>query len=178
MAPAHSRFTPNNTSNPFVGTHANQHLAHQVTHLQHPNQNIQGQNLGGHHGFGGNQNVNLFTQAGNGGLAAGFGGGGGGIGSGGGSALDTQEARMRFAHGAHLQQQGNDGAGLGAGGKGANSRIREVWKSNLAQEMDILRSMVDKYPYISMVCAKALAGLLPASSTLLTLYRTPSSRAL
>lgn len=30
-------------------------------------------------------------------------------------------------------------------------RIREVWQSNLAQEMQILRSLVDKYPYISMV---------------------------
>lgn len=155
MAPAHNRFTPSNASNPFVGTHVNQNIGHQVPHLQHPTQGLQGQNLGGHPGFGSNQNVNIFTQAGNGGLAAGF-GGGGGIGSGGGSALDTPEARMRFAHGAHLQQQGSDGAGLG---KGGNTRIREVWKSNLAQEMDILRSMVEKYPYISMVSVRAPSRL-------------------
>lgn len=31
------------------------------------------------------------------------------------------------------------------------SRIRDVWKHNLAQEMAVLRSLVDKYPYISMV---------------------------
>lgn len=30
-------------------------------------------------------------------------------------------------------------------------RIRDVWRNNLAQEMQILRGLVDKYSYISMV---------------------------
>lgn len=36
---------------------------------------------------------------------------------------------------------------------GIKSRIRDVWKHNLAQEMATLRSLVEKYPYISMVCS-------------------------
>jgi CCR4-NOT transcription complex subunit 7/8 len=56
---------------------------------------------------------------------------------------------MRFAHGAQIQEnaaRGQDGA------KGiAGQRIREVWRSNLHQEMDMLRSLIDQYPYISMV---------------------------
>jgi CCR4-NOT transcription complex subunit 7/8 len=56
---------------------------------------------------------------------------------------------MRFAHGAQIQEnaaRGQDGA------KGiVGQRIREVWRSNLHQEMDMLRSLIDQYPYISMV---------------------------
>lgn len=56
---------------------------------------------------------------------------------------------MRFNHGAQLQ----DNAVRGQGGAKnlENQRIREVWNSNLHQEMDVLRSLIDKYPYISMV---------------------------
>jgi len=57
---------------------------------------------------------------------------------------------MRFAHGAQLQQE----AALGRmpdGTKNLAGRIREVWRNNLYQEMELLRSLVDQYPYVSMV---------------------------
>lgn len=153
MPPAVSRFAPQNLSNPFA--HLNQHAIHQSPHLQHPNQNIQAQNLGGHPGFGGANpnNVNIFapTSAGSG-LPAGF-GVGGGLGGGGGTGLASHAAQMGFAHGAALQQQqAHEAAGIaGTGAKGMGARIREVWRGNLHQEMEILRSLADKYPYISMV---------------------------
>ena len=73
----------------------------------------------------------------------------------GGTGLASHSAQMSFARGGQMQQQqsrihegqiGNDGkAGQ------AKSRIRNVWKSNLASEMHTLRQLVEKYPYIAMV---------------------------
>lgn len=68
----------------------------------------------------------------------------------GGTGLDGQEARMRFTHAAQLQHEAALGRGQD-GGKGMGQRIREVWRTNLHQEMDLLRSLIDQYPYISMV---------------------------
>ena len=84
-------------------------------------------------------------------LAGGF-GGGGGLGTGGGTGLASHAAQMGFAHGASLQQQAHNGVHEG-GQRGAASkgRIRDVWKSNLHEEMEHLRRLVDKYPYIAMV---------------------------
>lgn len=119
-------------------------------HQQHQ-QSIQ------HQGFGASQahNLSLFGQhqssfqTGAGLGAAGLGAAAALGGTGGGTGLDGHEARMRFAHGAQLQEnavRGQDGAkGL------AGQRIRDVWRSNLHQEMDMLRSLIDQYPYISMV---------------------------
>jgi len=157
MPPHGGRFPGHNLSNPFA------HLSgpipqqqQQPLHQQHQQQNMQ------HGGFGGgNQahNLNLFGQhqggfQSNAPLGGGLGGAGLGAaaaigGAGGGTGLDGHEARMRFAHGAQIQEnaaRGQDGA------KGiAGQRIREVWRSNLHQEMDMLRSLIDQYPYISMV---------------------------
>ena len=75
---------------------------------------------------------------------------------GGGIGLASQSAQMSFARGGQLphQQQPVISEGhLGNDGKtgSARSRIRNVWKNNLAFEMQTLRQLVDKYPYIAMV---------------------------
>lgn len=113
----------------------------------------------GHPGFAGNPNTNInpFTLSGagiaNGMSVAGFPGAGA---DGGGTGLASHAAQMGFARGAQMQQaqlhQGHDGRlALDAKGGAVKSRIRDVWKHNLAHEMAVLRQLVDKYPYISMV---------------------------
>jgi CCR4-NOT transcription complex subunit 7/8 len=160
MARNGGRYPGHNLSNPFAhlaGGPMNPQPQMQQQQQQHQQQNLQ------HPGFGGaNQahNLNLFGghnqtgfQSNAGGIGAGLGGGLGAaanIAEGrGGTRLDSHEARMGFAHGAQLQEnavRGHDGA------KGiAGQRIRDVWRSNLQQEMDVLRSLVERYPYISMV---------------------------
>lgn len=42
---------------------------------------------------------------------------------------------------------------------GANSRIRQVWRHNLEQEMAVLRQLIIKYPYVSMVRCQSLASV-------------------
>ncbi|KAF2087596.1 ribonuclease H-like protein, partial [Saccharata proteae CBS 121410] len=156
MPPTVSRYPAHNVSNPFQ--HLNQqHALQQASHLQqHANAGLQGQNMGGHPGFGAgnpNGNINIFGPAAGNAGTGGFGGGAGlGGGGGGGTGLASHAAQMGFAHGAALQQQRDHEAASIASqsSKGMNGRIREVWKNNLAQEMAILRNLVDKYPYISM----------------------------
>lgn len=101
--------------------------------------------------------MNPFTLSGagmvNGMSAAGFASVGA---DGGGTGLASHAAQMGFARGAQMQQQqlhqGHDGRlALDAKTGAVKSRIRDVWKHNLAHEMAVLRSLVDKYPYISMV---------------------------
>lgn len=86
----------------------------------------------------------------------------GGLPDGGGTGLASHAAQMGFLRGAQMQQQQqqqaqqqqthlvHDGR-LTVDGKADKSRIRDVWKHNLAQEMEALRALVEKYPYISMV---------------------------
>lgn len=118
-------------------------------------------------------NLNLFTHAGGGGggsngnaYANGFGGM-----AGGGTGLGSHAAQMGFAHGAALQrQEASESSGVGQSEwKGmAKGRIRDVWRGNLAQEMAVLRMMVEKYPYISMVCLSQGSGI-PSARVVMSL---------
>ncbi|KAJ9642988.1 CCR4-NOT core DEDD RNase subunit [Coniosporium tulheliwenetii] len=145
MPPTAGRYHQSNPSNPFA--HYNPHAIQQPSHIPQANPSLRAQNLGGHPGFAGG---NVFGPgAGNGGLQGHF-GGGGGLAGGGGTGLASQEAQMRFAHAPAIQQQAHDGPTPAPGAKGMGTRIREVWRNNLAQEMQMLRSLVEKYPYISM----------------------------
>lgn len=79
-----------------------------------------------------------------------------GAGDGGGSGLASHAAQIGFARGAQMQQQQllqtHDGRlALETKAGAVKTRIRDVWKHNLAQEMAVLRQLVEKYPYISMV---------------------------
>jgi CCR4-NOT transcription complex subunit 7/8 len=82
----------------------------------------------------------------------GYGGVGAGIG-GGGSGLASEAAFAGFARGAQIQQQQAHQAEAAQIGSraGQAGRIREVWAGNLDQEFNLLRNLILKYPYISMV---------------------------
>lgn len=115
-----------------------------------------------------NSQINAFTANGNllslaGGLNSG-GAFGVGVGVGNESGLASHAARMSFAHAGNLQQQQQQHAQQQSHVLGehqtrsqAKSRIREVWKHNLHEEMATLRDLVDKYPYIAMVRNKCSA---------------------
>jgi CCR4-NOT transcription complex subunit 7/8 len=108
--------------------------------------------LGNNPGFmNANSMNNPFAVNGNAlSISGGF--GSSGLGMPGGTGLASQAAQMGFAN-ASMQQHGHNGvgeAGSRSRGKG-ESRIREVWKNNLAEEMAILRQLVDQYQYIAMV---------------------------
>ena len=154
------RFAPQGLGGPFphmqqnhLSHHGNQHHPPGSAGLPPPSFN------NSHPGFGhGNQAsaMNAFTGANNvNGLASAFGGGalGGGVG------LGSTEAMRSFAHGAQIQQQQSRDA-MRRGSTGVKvqqkSRIRDVWQGNLVQEMQNLRELVDKYPYISMVGSHSL----------------------
>ncbi|KKK15027.1 hypothetical protein P175DRAFT_0509919 [Aspergillus ochraceoroseus IBT 24754] len=162
MPPPVGRYGPAGLSGPY--SHLQAHLQQQQQQPQHhpahaPSSNtaLPPPSLGGHPGFATgnpNTNINPFTLSGagiaNGMSVAGFGGT-----DGGGTGLASHAAQMGFARGAQMQQQQlhqvHDGR-LTLDGKasGVKTRIRDVWKHNLAQEMAVLRQLVEKYPYISM----------------------------
>jgi hypothetical protein len=105
-----------------------------------------------------------------------------GAGDGGGSGLASHAAQIGFARGAQMQQQQllqtHDGRlALETKAGAVKTRIRDVWKHNLAQEMAVLRQLVEKYPYISMVWSPTIWGLIQSRSTDAS-YRIPSSLAL
>ncbi len=133
-----------------IATHYQQYTPHSQSHAS----GLPPPSLGANPSFmNPNSNINPFTVNGNAmGIPQGYGAGGGGLGVGGGTGLASHAAQMGFAHGAALQQQGHNGISE-QGGRGMvkQGRIREVWKHNLQEEMDTLRRLVDRYPYISMV---------------------------
>ena len=166
MPPAVSRFGPPNLSNtPFSHLQQQPHLPHHTSqHQTQASGALPPPVFNSQHTFGQNNpgaNINPFAPTGNtNGLAGGF-GTGSSI-SGGGTGLASQAAIMGFQHGAALEQRQQRDAVRRTSGGGAKhqtkGRIREVWQSNLAQEMQILRSLVEKYPYISMVrCCRTFA---------------------
>ncbi|CEL04628.1 ribonuclease H-like domain-containing protein [Aspergillus pseudodeflectus] len=163
MPPPVGRYGPAGLTGPY--SHLQQtHLQQQQQPQHHPhaqssNTALPPPSLGGHPGFATgnpNTNINPFTLTGaagvgNGMSVAGF----GGAADGGGTGLASHAAQMGFARGAQMQQQqlhqAHDGRfTLEGKAGGVKTRIRDVWKHNLAQEMAVLRSLVEKYPYISM----------------------------
>jgi CCR4-NOT transcription complex subunit 7/8 len=80
--------------------------------------------------------------------------GGAGLGMPGGTGLASQAAQMSFA-GANIHQGHNGMSDVGSvRGQKNQNRIRDVWASNLEEEMVILRCLAGKYPYIAMVRTK------------------------
>ncbi|KUJ12835.1 CAF1-domain-containing protein [Mollisia scopiformis] len=82
-------------------------------------------------------------------LSGGF--GGAGLGMPGATGLASQAAQLGFA--SANMHQGHNGMSSDAGsrgGQGSRNRIRDVWASNLEEEMILLRCLADKFPYISM----------------------------
>ncbi|KAH8430553.1 CCR4-NOT core DEDD family RNase subunit POP2 [Aspergillus melleus] len=166
MPPPVGRYGPTGLSAPY--THLQQaHLQqqqqqqqqqpqHHPVHAQSANTALPPPSLGGHPGFAAgnpNTNINPFTLSGTG-IASGMSVGGFGA-DGGGTGLASHAAQMGFARGAQMQQQqlhqAHDGRlALETKAGGVKTRIRDVWKHNLPQEMAILRQLVEKYPYISM----------------------------
>lgn len=167
MPPPVGRYGPSGLNTPFghlqqahqlqQQQQAQQQQSQSQHHVAHA-QSLPPPSLGGHPGF----SAVASGSAGNPfGLAAGL-GSTNGVGAFGadvanGTGLASHAAQMGFVRGAQMQQQQQlhqtqDGR-LILDGKGnpIKTRIRDVWKHNLAQEMAVLRRLVERYPYISMV---------------------------
>jgi CCR4-NOT transcription complex subunit 7/8 len=77
-----------------------------------------------------------------------------------GQGLASVAAQQGFARGAAMQEHTAhqlEAASMDSK-SGANSRIRQVWRHNLEQEMAVLRQLIIKYPYVSMVCCHFISG--------------------
>lgn len=127
---------------------------HHAAHTQSVNAALPPPSLGGHPGFSA---VASSSTANPFGLGSTNGVGAFGADAANGTGLASHAAQMGFVRGAQMQQQAlhqaQDGRLLLEGkANPIKTRIRDVWKHNLAQEMAVLRRLVERYPYISMVC--------------------------
>lgn len=106
--------------------------------------------LGGSQGFGlGNTNASAspFSVAG----SINSGGFERGLADSGGAGLGSHAAQMSFARGGPVQQNATrEFEGMSQRDTKQGARIRNVWKTNLAAEMETLRQLVEDYPYIAM----------------------------
>lgn len=139
-------------SNPFAGLNPQQSS-------HYPLQSVQA-GFNGQHGFGSatlNGGISAFPSSSYGGGAFAPGAGGsvfnGSPLPGQGQGLASVAAQQGFARGAAMQEHSAhqlEVASMDPKG-GLTGRIRQVWKYNLDQEMAVLRQLVQKYPYVSMV---------------------------
>lgn len=141
------------------------HYAQYPNHSQSHTPGLPPPSLGNAAFMNANSMSNPFSVNGNAlGMSGTF--GASGLGMPGGTGLASQAAQMSFA-GASLQQQAHNGID-GSSRAGQNKgRVKDVWKSNLSEEMANIRQLVDKYNYIAMVrrvprrsCSRTLADLL------------------
>ena len=159
MPPAVGRMHASQMSNPFAGN-----MAHGVPPNSHYHSQSQHQlnNFNPQHAFGSstlNGGISPFNPgSAYGGSAFSTMPGAGastfnaGVLSGQGQGLASVAAQQGFARGAAMQEHSNHAneAGLPGMKSGLNSRIREVWRHNLEQEMAVLRQLITEYPYVSM----------------------------
>lgn len=155
MPPAVGRMHASHPSNPFA--HLNPPHSIPQSHYQQQSQTIP-QGLGRPSNYG-QPNLNgaispFAPPTSNMALHGAY--AGAALGGGGGSGLASEAAFRGFAHGAALQQQQAHQAEAAQMGikTGVAGRIREVWRSNLDQEMVLLRQLITKYPYVSMVSSQ------------------------
>ena len=127
----------------------NQHLPHLQQHQQNQHHQTQHNGLPPpslNAGFGttSNSNASPFSVAGS--INSGqF------LADGAGAGLASQAAQMGFARGAPGQHNNNRDYHNGMTARGQETRIKNVWKNNLHQEMANLRNLIDQYPYVAMV---------------------------
>ncbi|GAM34959.1 hypothetical protein TCE0_015r02889 [Talaromyces pinophilus] len=163
MPPPVGRYGPSALNTPFghlqqahqlqqQQTQQQSQSQHHAAHTQSVNAALPPPSLGGHPGFSA---VASSSTANPFGLGSTNGVGAFGADAANGTGLASHAAQMGFVRGAQMQQQAlhqaQDGR-LVLEGKAnpIKTRIRDVWKHNLAQEMAVLRRLVERYPYISM----------------------------
>ena len=160
MPPPANRYGPQGMNGPFQHIPRDlqqEHQRAQQMHLQQHNTGLPPPTMAGNPGFGlGNSNANAspFSIAG----SINSGGFERGLADTGGAGLGSHAAQMSFARGGPvLQTTAREFDGMPLRDTKQGARIRNVWKSNLAAEMETLRQLVEDYPYIAMVTHDTLS---------------------